>query len=307
MRTYRRTSLLLVAVLLAATACLLPTVSITDQGAQATMLAATVNAAVAQTQVGACTPSTATPSPTATHTPTLTFTPTQTLPPSNTPPPTLTFTPFVYFTITPLVPMISVSVNTNCREGPAKYYPILGALLVGQTAQVYARNPAGDWWQIRDPSGGEYCWVSDLYATLSGPTFTLPIYTPRPTPLPTFTPTPAPGFDLSYDGLMDCTTEWWPEIRLDNTGAITFRSVDITVKDTVTSNSVSDSANSFVDNFDCSSSSSRSTLLPGQAVTISSPAFTTDPTDHKLRTTVTLCSEHDLNGDCITETITAKP
>jgi len=301
MRTYRWTSLLLVAVLLAATACLLPTVSITDPNAQATILAATINAAVGQTQIAAGTPPTATLSPTVTYTPTLTFTPT------NTPPPTLTFTPFVFFTVTPLVPMISVSVNTNCRDGPAKYYKILGALLVGQTAQVYASNPAGDWWQIRDPSGGEYCWVSDLYATLSGPTFALPIYTPKPTPLPTYTATPSPTFDLSYDGLVDCTTQWWVEIRLENTGGITFRSVEVDVKDLATSHSVSDDSNEFVDNYDCSNSNSKSTLLPDKVAIVSSPAFTTDPTGHKLRTTVTLCSEDDLDGECVTETITAKP
>jgi hypothetical protein len=94
---------------------------------------------------------------------------------------------------------------------------------------------------------------------------------------------------------------------LENTGDITFRSVDITVRDIATSHSVSDNTNSFVDNYDCSSSSSKSTLLPGKAVTISSPSFTTDPTGHKLRTTVTLCSDRDLDGTCITETITAKP
>ena len=238
----------------------------------------------------------------------MTFTPTQTPTPSNTPPPTLTFTPFVFFTVTPLVPMISVSVNTNCREGPAKYYPILGALLVGQTVQVYARDPYGRLGgksRIRTAASTVGCRI--CMPRLSGLTGTLPIYTPKPTPLPTYTPTPAPGFDLSYDGLVDCTTEWWPEIRLENTGDITFRSVEITVKDMVNSHSVSDDANNFVDNFDCSSSNSKSTLLPGKAVTISSPAFTTDPTGHKLRTTVTLCSEHDLDGDCVTETITAKP
>jgi uncharacterized protein YgiM (DUF1202 family) len=288
-------------VVLTASACLLPTFTIVDPVAQATILAATINAAVAQTQVAAGTPPTATLSPTATYTPTLTFTPT------NTPPPTWTFTPFIFNTVTPLIPMISVSVNTNCREGPATYYRILGALLVGQTAQVYARNPTGDWWQIRDPSGGEYCWVSGRYATLTGSTSTLPIYTPVPTPLPTYTPTPAPGFDLSYDGLIGCTTEWWVEIRLENTGDITFRSVEFSVKDLSTSHSVSDDSNNFVDNFDCSSSNSKSTLLPGKTVIISSPPFTTDPTDHKLRTTVTLCSEDNLDGECVTETISAKP
>jgi uncharacterized protein YgiM (DUF1202 family) len=301
MRTYRWTSLLLVAALFAAGACVLPTVAITDPNAQATMLAVTVNAAVADTQIAAGTPPTATLSPTVTYTPTVTSTETPT------PTPTLTQTPYVILTFTPLIPMISVSVNTNCREGPSTIYNITGALLVGQTVQIYAQDPTGTWWQIKDPSGREYCWVSGKYATTTGLTNTLPIYTPRPTPLPTYTPTPAPGFDLSYNGLVGCTTEWWPEITLDNTGDITFRSVEITVRDMVTSQEVSDDLNSFVDNYNCSSSTSRSTLLPDRSVTISSPSFTVDPTNHRLRTTITLCSERDLDGDCITETITAKP
>ncbi len=50
MRTYRWISLLMVAALFAAGACVLPTVAITDEGSQATILAVTVHAAVAATR-----------------------------------------------------------------------------------------------------------------------------------------------------------------------------------------------------------------------------------------------------------------
>ncbi len=169
---------------------------------------------------------------------------------TQTPTPTVSQTPFIFFTFTPLVPRISVSVPTNCRTGPSTIYNITGALLVGQSVQVYAQDPTGTWWQIKDPSGGEYCWVSDKYATLTGLTSTLPVYTPMPTPLPTYTATPATGFDLSYNGLIGCTSEWWAEISLYNSGASTFRSVEIIVRDMANSHEVSDNFNSFIDNYE---------------------------------------------------------
>jgi hypothetical protein len=56
----------------------------------------------------------------ATNTPEFTFTPSLTSTPS--------------FTFTPAVPMVSVSVETNCRSGPGKPYDILGVLQVGVSA-----------------------------------------------------------------------------------------------------------------------------------------------------------------------------
>ncbi len=194
---------------------------------------------------------------------------------------TETATPTLYFTPTPFLPQISVSVATNCRVGPGKIYDQVGALPVGKTVQVYARDPSGMYWYIKNPdSSGEYCWVWGEYATVTGLTYILPMYTPPPTP--TATATPAPDFDASYSGMVVCTG-WWPEIRLKNTGLVTFRSVGISLKDTVTSNSNYSSTDGFVDNPDCTTSSSRKTLLAGKAVNVSAPGFTYDPTGHKLR------------------------
>src|SRR5512139_2825351 len=46
--------------------------------------------------------------------------------------PTVTFAPAPIPTATPAIPLISVSVDTNCRFGPGKVYDFTGALLVGQ-------------------------------------------------------------------------------------------------------------------------------------------------------------------------------
>lgn len=297
MSKYGRTSLILVGALLVATSCLLPTISITDPNAQATIMAVTVNAAVLGTQGVGGTPGGPTLPPTATHTASPTWTP------SLTPTPSFTPTLLILDTFTPFIPMISVSVPTNCRTGPGTVYPRTGALLVGQFAQIYGVDPTGHWWQIRDPSGGELCWMSDLYATITGYTGDVPVYTPAPTP----TPTPAPSFGLSYDGLVSCTGEWWPELRLDNTGDVTFRSIQIDLKDNATSDTVSNDWNSFIDNYDCSSTKSRSTLEPDRGVTVSSPPFGHDPSGHNLRADVMLCTQRNLDGDCVTETIKFKP
>jgi hypothetical protein len=306
MRKIKRTSFLLLAVLLGLTACLMPSITVIDPNAQSTSMAQTVVAMVAQTQRFA--PHTAAP---VLQPPAATLTagpPALTAIPSVTPTQTQAPTAFVILTVTPLVAQISVSVPTNCRIGPGKAYPNAGALLVGETAQVFAGDPTGKYWYIANPDGpGEYCWVTGEFATLSGPTGSLPIFTPAPTPLPTFTETPAPSFETSYEGLVSCPSEWWLEIKLKNVGSVTFDSIKIVVKDIATDESATDISNSFVDNYDCSASNSKSELVPDKAVVVSAPSLPDDPTGHKVRTTITLCSDTDLNGVCMTQTITYKP
>ncbi len=298
MRTFKRTSLLLIFVLSGVLACAVPGISQVSSNDGGTSAAQTVQAIVEATQRAGSTAFVQ-----ASQTATLTFTPE---PPTLTPTETLTATPAP--TITPLVPQISVSVPTNCRVGPGKIYDMVGALLVGVTVQVYARDPTGMYWYIHNPDRpNEFCWVWGGYATLTGLTAIVPVYTAQPTPTPTLTPTPAPAFDASYDGLVSCTTSWWPQIDLDNTGLIIFKSVAIIVKDTVTSTSVSNTSDEFVNNSDCTSSTSKSKLQPDKSLTISAPAFSYDPTGYKLRITLTLCSETGQNGTCVTDSFNFTP
>ncbi len=83
---------------------------------------------------------------------------------------------------------VTVSVDTNCRLGPGTAYAIVGALAVGQSAEVVGRSASSDNWIIRLPSNlAVTCWLWGQYATVSGDTSTLPVITPPPTP--TMTPT----------------------------------------------------------------------------------------------------------------------
>jgi hypothetical protein len=182
-----------------------------------------------------------------------------------------------------------------------------GALLVGETAQVYGRDPTGGYWYIRNPgAGSEYCWVWGEYATVVGNIAFLPVYTPPPTPTSTFTPTPLPDFEAVYNGLDSCAG-WWVEIELENTGTVPFRSIGITVKDTDTDVTLASFTDDFTNIDGCLSSNSRDRLAIGKTRVVSAPSFNYDPSGHKLRATVILCSEDGQNGTCVTRSIIFTP
>jgi hypothetical protein len=277
--------------LIASLACVLPSVSTTpDPNLLGTIVAQTIVAGLTQTAP------TMTPISVISETPSSTFTPE---PPTITPTKTLTLAPL--FTSTPLVPQISVSVATNCRVGPGRIYDRVGALLVGEVAEVIGRDSAGNYWYIRNPdSSTGFCWLWGEYATLTGNTAALPMYTPPPTP------TPSPNFQASYSGKDTCVG-WWVDFKLENTGGVNFKSISLALRDTVTDTVLSVYADGFTDIDGCLTSSTRDNLNPGGTRTVSSPAFAYDPTGHQLRATITLCSNVGQSGTCVTQVITFTP
>lgn len=96
------------------------------------------------------------------------------------PTPTITYTP------TSSVPMVSVSADTNCRTGPGQPYDIIGALLVGEQAEVVGAALDGGYWIIMNPDLAGECWLWANYATVVGETAGLPISPPPPTPTPIY-------------------------------------------------------------------------------------------------------------------------
>ncbi len=276
-----------------------------DAGAISTAAAQTVLADLTQKAMQA--------SPTL-EPPTLALTETPTETPTETLTPTQTLTATLAFTSSPFITLISVSTPTNCRNGPGKVYGMEGALLVGEFAEVYGRDPTNNYWYIRNPdSGPEYCWVWGKYATLTGPAALLPVFTPPPTPtptftpLPTFTPTPSPVFKAAYAGLDTCSGSWWLEIKLRNKGSVAFKSVNISVKDAVTGISLVNLADGFTNIDGCLSRATTDTIGLGDAYLLSAPAFNYDPTGHDIRATITLCSGTGQKGLCATNKIDFTP
>jgi len=272
--------------------CGVPGVFPPDSNLMGTAVAQTIEAALTQTAQSRP----ITPIVIPTDTPLFTFTPE---PPTHTP--TETLTPIPIFTSTPAIPQISVSVATNCRVGPGRIYDRVGALLVGQVAEVIGRDSTGNYWYIPNPnSSSGFCWLWGEYATLTGNTSVLPMFTPPPTP------TPSPNFEVDYGGKDTCAG-WWVDLDLENTGGITFKSLSLTLRDTVTDTVLSMYADGFTDLDGCLDSSTRDNLNPGGTRTVSSPAFAYDPTGHQLRATITLCSNTGQNGTCVTQVINFTP
>ncbi len=307
MRGFKRTSLPLLLILLGVFACVIPGTPQVDQNAAGTAVQETLSAIIKQTEDAGQSIvdySTDTPEPTLTSSATFTAilpTFTSTLTPTSTLPPT----PFP--TWTPTYPMLSVSVATNCRVGPGKIYTLLGGLPAGQSVRVYARDPGENYWYIRNPDKpAQFCWVWGEYGTVIGPVGGLPVYTPPPSPTPTITSTPAPDFDASYAALQTCSNKWWFDFRLKNTGTASFRSANITFKDTVTGTLVNAMTDGFTDRTNCSSSS-KAVLAPGKTLIASSPQIGYQPGGHKINATITLCTDIGLNGYCVTQKLSFKP
>jgi hypothetical protein len=177
----------------------------------------------------------------------------------------------------------------------------VGALLVGQVAEVAGRDYTGNYWYIRNPNQSNgFCWLWGKYATLTGNFTALPMFTPPPTP------TPIPAFEADYAGLESCSG-WWVDLKLTNTGGVSFESISLTVRDTVTDIVVSIYTDVFNNINGCTDSSAKHVLNPGANRIVSAPAFTYNPSGHKLRATITLCSRDGQNGTCITESIKFTP
>ncbi len=238
-----------------------------------------------------------------------------------------TFTPVVFVTL------VRVTKNTNCRSGPGSVYPAVGVLKVGEVAEAVGRSANARYWIIRNPSRpGTLCWLSAQYASVTGIVGALPVHTPPPTPKPTRTNTPepkptktavplasatpsltlapAPNFAASYSGMENCAgTDWWVDIRLQNTSTVntTYRSIALTLTDTVAGIVLSLSADDFTNRNGCSGSDIQTSLPPGGSLIVSGPVLTYDPTGHQLEAMIVLCSDPGQSGMCVMQVINFIP
>jgi len=262
-----------------------------------TAAAETASAALALTQSAAGVSSAPTLPPAV---PAATLTPSPLPPPTAvptvTPSPLPTATPTMTLTPTPSTPHISVSVNTNCRTGPGDAYDRVGALLVGETAEVLARDPYGLFWYIPNPDNpGGKCWVWGQYATIEGETSSLPVFTPPPTP------TPAPAFVIKN---VLCAISGKCYIEVSNTGGVAWQSYRVEVTDLYALGPEVDKGNDFTSaagHLPCD----LDVLAPGNGGYIF--YLSSLSMDHRLRFTVTLYTGDNQSGQYLTHTIDYTP
>ena len=74
-------------------------------------------------------------------------------------------------------PKVKVSKSTNCRAGPGISYTKVSVLKAGKSVNLIGRDKYSTYWIIKDPNKtGKECWIWGYYATTSGNTKNLTIY-----------------------------------------------------------------------------------------------------------------------------------
>ena len=219
-------------------------------------------------------------------------------------------TPTVTLTNTPSTPRVSVSQATYCRTGPGTEYALVTTVNVGQSAEVIAKDPFNSSWYIRNPNmPSGFCWLWGRYATVTGSTDTLPVYTPPPTPTATLTPTPPIDFTAEFTSLETCGGAYAPTITITNIGSLMWDSVQIIVTDTVTSTSKTHVSDDFTEYAGCAQTVNQDDLTagePGGVTTVSNP-FPYDPSGNAMQAKVKVCSQEGMTGTCMHKTITFTP
>ncbi len=222
--------------------------------------------------------------------------------------PESTFTPI--FTPTPAVPMVSVTVETNCRSGPGTAYQALGILFVGDTAQVVGRNAESTYWIIKLPSNQAIsCWLWGKYASVVGSTSGLPVSTPPPTPTPAATPTPAVSFGVEFVSVTLCPAAWYSvTFKITNTGSLTWDSIQTKVVDNVNHNSGQNGDDDVFQGVTaCDYGPASQNLEPGEVDYSSAILIPPSPAGHSVTASFRVCAEDDMSGVCRENSFTFTP
>ena len=204
-------------------------------------------------------------------------------------------------TAVPAIPQAVVSENTNCRSGPGTVYDLEYSALAGGQFTIVAGSSVPEYVIIEIPGNpGQTCWLWTRYASISGDINSLPKQTPPPTP------TPSVGFSLEYNGVNSCVG-WGIGFKITNTGSQTLKSVKVTVEDTDTDVTISQSSDDFDKQQACLIDSAIAELEPGDKGYAYAYAFVYDPAGHELEGKVTACTQSGLGGQCSTRTINFEP
>lgn len=233
--------------------------------------------------------------------------------PTQTPPELPSLTASLEISPTPDRPMVTVSQVTNCRSGPGSVYDWLGSLNIGQQAMVFGRDPANTSWYIRNPNNASgFCWIYGSFATITGNTGSVPVFTPMPTPTParTATPTTPPmDFMINFKEIDTCGgPTYYARFDVVNNSLVTWQSYQSTLMDTITSfTTLAYNSNEFDQYINCLPGVFQGDLTPGESGEIHSFLFPANPAGHLISATIKLCTLDDLGGSCLTKTFTFTP
>ena len=246
--------------------------------------------------------STSTPVVSATHDLAATQTMQAKLRPTNTPTLTATQKPTLEpsATFTPEPPKAEVVRESNCRIGPGALYDLVAKYPVGQLLNVVAKDLGGGYWFVQNPEKlEEQCYLLAQNIKISGNTDVLPKFTPLPSP------TSAPYFEVTFKKFDTCENRDYVIFDFVNKGSFVFRSVYIRVINKG-GESVEQAFNAFDLKAKCVLIKNIAPLDPGKSGYVYSPQFTWSGHGTKLRAIIMACTEKNLKGSCVTQTVDIK-
>lgn len=247
------------------------------------------------------------PTPTENTTATAAFAGTQTkqAEPTETPTVTATETPTLEpsATATPEPPLAEVVRESNCRIGPAGNYELVAKYQVGQMLEVVANDLGAGYQFVQNPEKPEeLCYLLTQNIRITGDISVLPKFTPLPSP------TAAPYFEVSFKKFDKCEGKDYANFIVVNAGSLPFRSVYIRVTDQKVSKSVDHALNAFDQRVGCVLAKNIAPLNSGESGYVASPGFEWGGArEHKLQVAIMLCTEKDLKGTCVTQSLVVEP
>jgi len=238
--------------------------------------------------------------PTSTQVPTATATITDI--PTITPTATEMLTPEPTATSTPEVISAEVIRETNCRTGPAGNYTLVAKYEVGKTLEVIANDLGAGYQYVQNPDNPEeQCYLLTQNIKISGDTSILPSITPPASP------TAAPYFKASLRKFDSCQGQDYVMFTVENAGSIPFRSVYIRVTEQKSGQSVDQVLNAFDLRSKCVLAKNIAPLNPGEIGYVASPPFTWNGKGNGLQVVIQACTEKNLTGTCVTQSLQVKP
>jgi hypothetical protein len=195
-------------------------------------------------------------------------------------------------------PVISVSADTNCRQGPGTLFPIVSLLAVGKTTAVQGKDASGQWYYVTNPSGSGSCWLWGQYATLTGNTANLEVVSAPPAPTAA-TGQPVQGsITISFVNIHQCGDDV-VTLLVQNGTTSAFRSARVTVREPVSGETLGQYGgdNVFLPG-ENACPPGRSTLAPGETAYLIGAIDATLPEGADGRAIVMICTEAGLNGEC---------
>lgn len=204
-------------------------------------------------------------------------------------------------TSTPEPPKAEVVRETNCRVGPAGNYDLVATYPVGQMLEIAAKDLGAGYWFVRNPEKPEeQCYLMAQNIKISGDTSVLAKFTPLPSP------TAAPYFKLNFKKFDTCKGSDFAIFVVENTGSVPFRSAYIKATDLKVNKSVEQAVNAFDQYVGCTLAKNIAPLEQGATGYVQSPSFPWQARGHKLRAVIMLCTEQNLKGTCVTQTLDVK-